>query len=185
MSSPAKSQQSNRRLAAAAGLAILLPSLLRRLVWPGPQGTKVETPGRTFRSEPRRRHGASLVEFAFVAPVFFVIVLGIFEFGRACMVSDLLTEAARQGCRQGVIEGTSSADIEQAATSYLASVGISGDSAGVSVNGMPVNQVDVQNYPAYTDITVIVTVPVSNVTWVPTGFLSGMTLQGQFTTRRE
>ncbi len=137
-----------------------------------------------FRSQSRRL-GASLVEFAFVAPVFFVLVLGIFEFARALMVTDMLMEAARLGCRQGVIEGTSSAAIEQAATNYLTSVGISGESAGVSVNGLPVNQVDVQNYPAYTDVNVIVTVPVSSVTWVPTGFLGGMTLQGQFTMRRE
>ncbi len=132
-----------------------------------------------------RRRGASLVEFAFVAPVFFLVALGIFEFARVLMVIDMLTEAARQGCRQGVIEGTSSAAIQQAATNYLTSVGINGESAGVSVNGQPVNQVDVQNYPAYTDINVIVTVPVNSITWVPAGFLSGMTLHGQFTMRRE
>jgi Flp pilus assembly protein TadG len=117
--------------------------------------------------------------------VFLVLALAIFEFGRACMVNELLTEAARQGCRQGVIEGTSSAAIQQAATDYLTSVGINGETAGVSVNGQPVNQVDVQNYPAYTDIQVVVTVPASSVTWVPGGFLSGLTLQGQFTMRRE
>ena len=48
------------------------------------------------------RRGASTVEFAFVAPVFFVMVLGIFEIGRACMVTELLTEAARRACREGV-----------------------------------------------------------------------------------
>jgi Flp pilus assembly protein TadG len=126
-----------------------------------------------------------VVEFAFVAPVFFLIVLGIFEFGRALMVNELLTEAARRGCRAGVIENTSSAAIQQAATDYLTSVGISTESVGVSVNDLPVNQVDAQSYPAYTEITVIVSVPVSNVTWVPPWFLSGLTLQGQYTMRRE
>jgi Flp pilus assembly protein TadG len=126
-----------------------------------------------------------VVEFAFVVPVFFVLVLGIFEFGRALMVNELLTEAARQGCRQGIIEGTSSAAIKQAATDYLTSVGINGETAGVSVNDQPVDQVDAQNYPAYTEITVLVTVPASSVSWVPSGFLTGMTLQGQFTMRRE
>jgi Flp pilus assembly protein TadG len=122
---------------------------------------------------------------AFVAPVFFLLVLGIFEFGRALMVGELLTEAARRGCRQGVIEGTSSAAIKQTVSDYLTSVGINGASAGVSVNDQPVDQVDVQSYPAYTEITVIVTVPASSVSWVPTWFLSGLTLQGQFTMRRE
>jgi Flp pilus assembly protein TadG len=126
-----------------------------------------------------------VVEFAVVAPVFFLIVLGIFEFGRALMVNELLTEAARRGCRQGVIENTSSAAIQQAATDYLTSVGISTESVGISVNDQPLNLVDAQSYPAYTEITVVVTVPASSVSWVPPWFLSGLTLQGQFTMRRE
>jgi Flp pilus assembly protein TadG len=125
-----------------------------------------------------------VVEFALVSLAFFMLVLGLVEFGRACMVVELLTEAARRGCRAGIIENTSSASIKSAATDYLTSVGINGETAGVSVNDQPVDTVDAQNYPAYTEITVIVTVPVSSVTWVPAGYLSG-NLQGQFTMRRE
>jgi Flp pilus assembly protein TadG len=132
----------------------------------------------------RQRRGASLVEFAVAAPVFFVMVLGIVELGRACMVNELLTEAARRACRQGILEGTSSAAIKQAATDYLTTVGINGETAGVSVNDAPVDTVEAQNMPAYTEITVQVTVPASGVTWVPTWFLSG-NLSGQYTMRRE
>jgi hypothetical protein len=38
--------------------------------------------------------------------------------------------------------------------------------------------------PAYTEITVVVTVPISNVTWTPLWFVSG-SLSGQYTMRRE
>jgi hypothetical protein len=39
--------------------------------------------------------------------------------------------------------------------------------------------------PAYTEITVVVSIPVSSFTWLPNGgFLSG-SLTGQFTMRRE
>ena len=38
--------------------------------------------------------------------------------------------------------------------------------------------------PAYTEITVIVTVPVSNVTQTPVQFVTGI-LSGQYTMRRE
>ena len=126
----------------------------------------------------------STVEFALVAPIFFVTVLGIFEIGRACMVTELLTEAARRACRQGVIEGTSSSSIQQTATDYLTSVGINGESANVFVNDVPAGNTNVAAMPAYTEITVVVTVPISNVTWTPLWFVSG-SLSGQYTMRRE
>ena len=132
-----------------------------------------------------RRQGATAVEFAVVAPLFFMIVLGLIEMSRACMALEQLSEAARRACRQGVIEGTSSAAIKQAAVDYLNSVGIKGETAGVSINDAPVDTVEAQNMPAYTEITVVITVPVGSCTWLPGGeFLSG-TLSGQYTMRRE
>jgi Flp pilus assembly protein TadG len=119
-----------------------------------------------------------------VAPVFFLMVLGMIEFGRAFMVNELLTEAARQGCRQGILEGTTSATIKQSAVNYLASVGINGETAGVMINDAPADTVEAQNMPAYTEITVVVSVPASSVTWVPPWFLSG-TISAQYTMRRE
>jgi hypothetical protein len=56
---------------------------------------------------------------------------------------------------------------------------------GVSVNDAPVDTVEAQSMPAYTEITVVVSIPVSSFTWLPNGgFLSG-NLTGQFTMRRE
>jgi Flp pilus assembly protein TadG len=133
----------------------------------------------------RQRQGTTAIEFALVAPLFFALVLGIVEFGRAFMVMQLLNEAARQGCRQAIIEGTTSAQIKQTATSFLTSVGINGDVVGVSVNDAPVDTVEAQNMPAYSEMTVVVTVPVVNVTWVPNGVIPTGTLKGQYTMRRE
>jgi Flp pilus assembly protein TadG len=141
---------------------------------------------RVPRSSNRPRAGASpcLVEFAIVAPLFFMIVLGIFEIGRACMVTELLTEAARQACRKSVIEGTSGPAVQQAAIDYLTSVGINGETADVYVNGQPIGTTNLSTMPAYTEITVVVTVPANVVTWTPTWFVTG-NLSGQFTMRRE
>jgi len=136
------------------------------------------------RSNPKVRRGASTVEFAFVAPIFFMMVLGIVEVGRACMVTELLTEAARRACRQGVLEGTSSTTIQSTATDFLTGVGISGEDAAVYVNDVPAGSTNVQSMPAYTEITVVVTVPINNVTWTPIWFVPG-TLSGQYTMRRE
>ena len=130
------------------------------------------------------RRGSTVVEFAFVAPVFFVIVLGLIEIGRACMVTQLLTEAARRACRTGVIEGTSSGSVQSAATNFLSSVGISGESANVYVNDVPAGNTNMSAMPAYTEITVVVTVPIANVAWTPIWFVTG-NLSGQYTMRRE
>jgi Flp pilus assembly protein TadG len=130
------------------------------------------------------RRGASLVEFAFVAPIFFLLVLGLVEIGRACMVTELLTDAARRACRQGVIEGTSSASIQAAATNYLSGVGINGETASVYVNDTPAGSTNVSSMPAYTEITVVVSVPIADVAWTPIWFVPG-NLSGQYTMRRE
>jgi hypothetical protein len=101
------------------------------------------------------------------------------------MVMEQLTEAARRGCRQGVVEGTSSASIKQAATDYLTAVGINGETAGVSINDSPVDSVEASTMPAYTEITVVVSIPVGSCTWLPVNhFLTG-NLSGQYTMRRE
>ena len=148
-------------------------------------GSRPSTPGRTTPPKDHPRNGAALVEFAFVAPIMFVMILATFEFGRTFMVMELLTEAARVGCRRGIIEGTSSQQIKDAVTNYLTGVGINGEQAGVIVNDAPVDTVEAQNQPPYTEMTVQVTVPVSSVSWVPNPLFTSGILSGQFTMRRE
>ncbi len=47
--------------------------------------------------------GQALVEFALVMPVVLLMLVGIIEFGRAWNVQQVITDAAREGCRQGVL----------------------------------------------------------------------------------
>ena len=42
------------------------------------------------------RRGVAAVEFAVVAPVFFLLVAGVIEFGRAMMVESILANAAQR-----------------------------------------------------------------------------------------
>jgi Flp pilus assembly protein TadG len=125
------------------------------------------------------------VEFAIVAPLMFLFMLALFEFGRTFMVMELLTEGARVGCRKAIIEGTSSDQIKNAVISYLSGVGINGDTVGISVNDASINTVEAANQPAYTEMTVQVTVPVSSISWVPNPLFTSGILKGQFTMRRE
>src|SRR5713226_6267735 len=81
-----------------------------------------------------RRRGATAVEFAMVAPTFFLLALGVFEFGRGFMVVHLLNSTARQTCRMGIIPGKSTAAIQSLAANTLAAEGIKGATTTVYVN---------------------------------------------------
>jgi hypothetical protein len=65
------------------------------------------------------RRGAAAVEFAVVAPVFFLMVLGMVEFGRMVMVQQVLTNASREGARVAVLDGSTTTDVVNKVQSYL------------------------------------------------------------------
>ena len=46
-----------------------------------------------FQSCRRNRRGTAAVEFALVAPVFFLLVFGMIEYGRMVMVQHVITNA--------------------------------------------------------------------------------------------
>lgn len=58
-----------------------------------------------------REKGAVAVEFALILPVFLVLVLGIFEFGRAFNIQVSLSQAARESARHAAI-GFSASDAQ-------------------------------------------------------------------------
>jgi len=68
---------------------------------------------RLFRSfgpgdRPRSR-GQAMVEFALVAPLLFVMLLGIFEAGRFVLNLETLNNATREGARYAIVHGADSA----------------------------------------------------------------------------
>jgi Flp pilus assembly protein TadG len=130
----------------------------------------------------RRRRGVSTVEFALIAPIFFLLVLGFIEVGRGLMIQHLMTNAARQGCRVAVIEGKANADVNAAVLAVLSGEGVSGDTVSVQVNDSAANA---STANPGDEVTVIVSVPASKISWVPVPqFLLG-TISGKYTIRRE
>jgi hypothetical protein len=53
----------------------------------------------------RIRRGQALVEFALVAPILFLLILGIFEAGRFVLYYHSLNHAAREGARLAIVRG--------------------------------------------------------------------------------
>ena len=129
------------------------------------------------------RDGAAAVEFAIVAPLLFlVIILPTFEFGRGLMVAELVTNAARSGCRVGVLPGNSNSTVTSTVTTSLSDQGITGATTTITVNG---GATDVSAASAGDTIKVTVSVPYNSNSWIPGQFLAGMTISGSQTMRKE
>ncbi len=127
----------------------------------------------------RARSGAAVVEFAIVAPLFFLLVLGIIEFGRMVMVQQVLTNASREGARVAVLDNVTLEDVLARTNMLLVSAGVQGATIAVSPNP--------PSSAGYGEpVTVTVRVPFSRVSWLPTPmYLGDFTLQATTVMRRE
>lgn len=126
-----------------------------------------------------RRRAASAVEFAIVAPIFFMVVLGIIEFGRMSMVQQILTNAAREGARVAVLDESTHSSVETKVNDYLAAGSIHG--ATVTMSPDPPSSAGFGE-----PVSVTVAVGFSDVSWLPAPFfLGGKTLSATVVMRRE
>lgn len=55
-----------------------------------------------------RSRGQALLEFAVVAPIFFLLVFGMIDFGRYVYYVQVLNNAAREGARYAIVHGSNS-----------------------------------------------------------------------------
>jgi len=131
---------------------------------------------RWANAAPRR--GAAATEFAIVAPVFLLLVIGILELGRALMVQQVLINASRVGARQAITLGATTAEVEAAVEDYAESVAVPGVEVTVTPN--PATAV------AGDSITVTTSVPFNDVSWLASPwFLGGNTLTASSIMRKE
>ena len=112
----------------------------------------------------RNRQGAAAVEFAVVAPVFFLMVFGMIEIGRAVMVQQVLTNASREGARIAVLDSPTPTHntVVSTVTSYLQNGGVPAGSATITMNPTEPTSAGYGQ-----SVTVTVQVPFSSVSWLP------------------
>lgn len=69
-----------------------------------------------------RRMATTLIEFTFVAIVFFLFLFGVVEYGRLVMMIQLMNNAAREGARTAVVGQSSmtTAQVQSVVSNYLA-----------------------------------------------------------------
>lgn len=83
----------------------------------------------------RREEGQSLVEMAIVLPVLLALIVGIFEFSRAWNVYQVITNAAREGARVGILPNKVESDVRNSIDTYLTQAALESSVASVSVTG--------------------------------------------------
>jgi Flp pilus assembly protein TadG len=126
-----------------------------------------------------KRRGATAVEFAIVAPLFVLLVFGVIEFGRALMVKQIITNAAREGARRAIIESSTETEVKQVVNAYLTGASVGG--ATVTVTPTTLNTLGLGD-----PVTVQVSVPFNSVSWLPSPwFLKNKTLSESTTMRAE
>lgn len=127
----------------------------------------------------RKKRGAAAVELALVAPLFFLILFGLIEFGRCIMVQQLLTNASREGARRAVLDGTTTSDVQQTVSDFLTNAHISG--ATTTVTPDPPSSAG-----SGAPVSVTVAVDFRDVSWLPVPrYLGAATLSATSVMRRE
>ncbi len=122
------------------------------------------------------RRGATVVEFALVAPVFFVLLVTSFEFSRLNVIRHTADNAAYEAARVGMVPGATATEAINEANRILNIAGTRG--AQVSVNPAVLT-------PNTQQITVTVDVPMDQNGWITPKFTAGRTMRSESTLKAE
>ncbi len=136
----------------------------------------MECKSRRKKMPRRRRAGAVLVEFAIVAPVFFLFILAAFEFSRINVLRHTADNAAYEAARCAMVPGATATGAIDRANRILNIVGTRG--ATVTVNPAILDRTAEQ-------ITVTIDVPLNQNGWIVPKFSADKTLRAFSTLRTE
>jgi Flp pilus assembly protein TadG len=85
------------------------------------------------RRRTHKRQGVAITEFAILVPFLGALVLGMYELGRAVMIKDILTNAARKGCRTAVFPGKTYQNVVDDVTNILSDNNITSSLATITI----------------------------------------------------
>ena len=116
------------------------------------------------------------MEFAIVAPIFFVLLIAAFEFGRLNVIRHTADNAAYEAARRAMVPGATVAEATTEAQRILRIVG----TRGATVNVTPATL-----GPDVDEITVTVNVPMNQNGWITPRFTRATTIRAASTLRTE
>lgn len=125
---------------------------------------------------PRKRRGVVTVEFALVAPVFFIFLFAAFEFGRLFMLRHTADNAAYEAARKAMVPGATSAEAITEARRLLAMVGARSYTVTVDPPTLDENT---------ESLTVTVQMPFADNAYLTPRLLGDTVLRSQVTLRTE
>lgn len=137
---------------------------------------KNASPRKVRRQSRRDRRGATMVEFAIVAPVFFLILLASIEFSRVNVMRHTADHAAYEAARAAMVPGATADDARQVANDVMQIVGTNN----------PTVDIDPANLGAGVDeIRVDINIPLSQNTFVFPRFTQNRNISATATLRTE
>jgi Flp pilus assembly protein TadG len=140
-----------------------------------------------------RRLGIAATEFAVVAPFVGVLIMGMCEMGRTVMVKDILTNAARKGCRTAVTTSKTYADLQSDVNNILSDNGMTPSDATITVKVASYTGTSTTpSWGSFTTVTsssfspklmdqvsVKVSIPVAKVLWFTPTFMDKATVKSE------
>jgi Flp pilus assembly protein TadG len=130
----------------------------------------------TLRKNRTSRRGATAVEFALTAPVFFLLLLAAFEFGWMNVIRHTADNAAYEAARTAMVPGATVAEAKAKANNLLGIVGAR--SASITVTPSELT-------PETDQVTVAIDIPMNENGLIVPRFTSAKTLHCSSTLRTE
>jgi len=108
----------------------------------------IETPirRRAVRRLHRDRRGAVAIEFAFIAPVLFAIILGTIDLGRYAWTASTMQNAADEAARHGAVENKALGTVQTDAIDSLIAMkygNFTATATNVTISGVNYLQVEI------------------------------------------
>lgn len=124
----------------------------------------------------QRRRGATMLEFAVVAPVLFLCFFAAFEFCRVAMIRHTADNAVYEGCRKAIIPGGTSREATNETRRIMNTLGVT--DFKISVRPRRIR-------PTTRQVTVRIEVPLNENSFVPNQFVAGNQIVRELTLYRE
>jgi Flp pilus assembly protein TadG len=131
---------------------------------------------RTRITRARDRRGATAVEFALTAPIFFLFLLAAFEFGWMNVIRHTADNAAYEAARRIIVPGATAAEARSRANSLLRIVGARGATITVTPSTVTTDT---------EEVTVAIDVPMRRNGLITPRFTKKSTIHSESTLRTE